>query len=559
MSQSSERARRISSVGRESLVTLTMCLATVAAAGQAPPILNSPYVCANGITYTVTVCKPYRADQWCETTEEQNGRLVTAMDSSWSSMTGRLQGCTNAANTKQPSSAPGSSANPAPQPATTAQQSFNPPYLKEFPTVDQIMAQLRGTSAQDTANRQMSAFHEFGQMIAALAGQRMAQNQLTPDEARIVTNYFNAYNNLAKSPPFPQDSYLGRPDFIATLFSTFRMPTIQGIYMAAQAHSNPPPGTAQPATRLAPTNDPGTLAARRCVELGGSMMQCMGTGLSEGFKSMIGINTDALTGRAAAGLVMFGLYKATSGLTFAFGDGNVDIASCGKMVQGGHNYTVEPSGSQYSITIKNQPRDLHLTLGVNGKITGPVAQDITGQQITGYEVVTNLKTGASTRNPIYGAITAHCNVGTLTPGPPTAPDQGLIADLSGAVSMILGAGSDSSAQQQVLLAPGPRLVGTYAGAGGMKIQFQDAGAVIDCAQAHVMAAYDIANAGGAVKIALKNGTLPISLTLTSGGTLMGTGTTAVNGKLMTGLDGDGNPVLTPTSANCSLGTLAAAR
>ncbi len=552
--QPSERTRRISRAGQVLSVALTIFPAAVAAAGQAPPVLNTPYVCANGITYTVTACKPYRADQWCETVEQQNGRLVTAMDSTWTSMTGRLAGCkvTSAAQPAQ-----GAAAAP-PQLAGGAQQTFNPPYLKEFPTVDQIMAQLKGASAQDTANRQLSALHEFGQMIAAMAGPRMAQNQLTPDEARIITNYFNAYNNMAKLPPFPQDSYLSRPDFIATLFSTFRMPTIQGIYNAAQAQTNQP-GSAQAATQLAPTSDPGTLAARRCVELGGSTMQCMGTGLSEGFKSMIGINTGALTSSGVNGLVLFGSYKASSGLTFAFGDGSVGIASCGKMVQGDHNYTIKPSGSQYSITITNQPQDLHLTLGVNGKIAGPAAQDITGQQITGYEVVTNLKTGASTRNPVYGPITVHCDVGMLTPGPPAAPDQGLIANLSGAVSMILGTGSDSSAPQQNLLAPGPRMVGTFASAGGLKIAFDDAGAILDCAKAHVKAAYDVANAGGVVKIAVKNSGSPIGLTLTSGGTLTGAGTASVNGKLMTGLDGDGNPVLTPTSASCPMNTLAPAK
>ena len=35
------------------------------------------------------------------------------------------------------------------------------------------MAQIKGTSAQDTAYRQLTALHEFGQMIAAMAGPRM--------------------------------------------------------------------------------------------------------------------------------------------------------------------------------------------------------------------------------------------------------------------------------------------------------------------------------------------------------------------------------------------------
>ena len=144
------------------LAAFVVLLATAAAAqSPAPPVLNTPYVCANGLTYTVTTCKPYRADQWCETVEKQNGNVVTTMDSAWSQMTGRLAGCTVA----PPPTSPAAPAAPA-----AAQTTFNPPYLKEFPTVDQIMAQIKGSSAQDTANRQLSAMHVFGQMIAAMAG-----------------------------------------------------------------------------------------------------------------------------------------------------------------------------------------------------------------------------------------------------------------------------------------------------------------------------------------------------------------------------------------------------
>ena len=102
------------------LAGLTILFAMGAAAQTpAPPVLNTPYQCANGITYTVTVCKPFGAtDQWCETIEKQNGNLVTAMDSSWSSMTGRLKGCTVAT--------PAPATPPAPQPPANSQQTFNP-------------------------------------------------------------------------------------------------------------------------------------------------------------------------------------------------------------------------------------------------------------------------------------------------------------------------------------------------------------------------------------------------------------------------------------------------
>ena len=55
-------------------------------------------------------------------------------------------------------------------------------------------------------------------------------------------------------------------------------------------------------------------------------------------------------------------------------------------------------------------------------------------------------------------------------------------------------------------------------------------------------------------IAVKNGNAPFGLTLQSNGALTGVGSATINGKLMTALDADGNPVLTPTSASCALGT-----
>jgi hypothetical protein len=476
------------------------------------------------------------------------------MDSAWSQMTGRLAGCT----VKPPSASP---AAPGPPASASTQQTFNPAYLKEFPTVDQIMAQVKGSSAQDTANRQLSALHTFGQMVAAMAGSRAAQNQMTPDETRIITNYFNAYTSFAKSAANPQDSYLGQASFINALFQTFSMPTVHQVWLTAQAQSQQQ-GGGNGQTPLAPTTDPGTLAARRCVELGGSMTQCMGTALSTGMKSLIGLSPGAMNGSRVTGLVMFGVYNASSGLHFTFGDGSVDIGGCGQMVQGGHNYVVQPSGSQYQIKIDNQPQPLVVTLGADGKIAAPAVQQITGQKIVSYFVETNLKTGASTRTPQYGPDTESCKVGTLSPGPATAPDQGMMGDLTSALSLmpsLFGGDSSSSAPKQFLLAPGPRLVGGYVSPGGLKIQFQDANTIIDCAQAHVMAEYDVANQAGTVTIAVKNGNAPFGLTLQSSGALVGVGSATINGKLMTAVDSDGNPILTPTSASCALGTMAPAK
>jgi len=552
--------RRVASLGG-----LAIFLASTLARSQAPPVLNSPYVCANGITYTVTVCKPFGADQWCETTEKQNGNLVTSMDSTWSSMTGRLKGCTNAANSKPSSGTPGAGA--PPQSAAVGQQALNPPYLKEFPSVDQIMTQVKGSSPQDTAYRQLTALHEFAQMITALAGPRMAQNRLTPDEARIVTNYFNAYQNLAKSTTNPQDAYAGKSDFTAGLFTIFSMPTIQKLWEQSNNMASAQGTNSHGAQQLAPTTDPAQIAARRCFELGGSGLQCVGAGMGTGLKQLIGIDLSALTATSKSGLIVLGTFTASSGLVFSFDDTGVDISNCGKMVRGLHSYSLTASGGKYLIKIDNQPQGFVVTLGPDGKASGPVAQDITGQQVTGYEVTTNLKTGAEVgRTPLYGPIAVHCNIGALAPGPKVVVDAGLPSSggtVLSAIGSVLGGLAGGSAggtnPGQFSLPPGPRMAGVFAGAGGLKIQFNNGNAVIDCAQAHVLAPYDVSLQGGSAVVSVKNGSSPFNLTVQASGALSGSGTTTVSGKLMTAMDDNANPIFAPTSASCPVGTLTAAK
>lgn len=530
-----------------------------AAQSPAPPVLNTPYQCANGITYTVTVCKPFGAtDQWCETIERQNGNLVTAMDSSWSSMTGRLKGCTVAT--------PAPATPPAPQPPANSQQTFNPPYLKEFPTTDQIMAQIKGSSPIDTANRQASAMHDFGLMISALAGPRVAQQQITPDESRLIINYFNAYTNLAKTTATQPDAYVGNNDFTALLFSTFSMPTIHQLWLASNSQAPGQPGGSNTRT-LPPTNDPAEIAIRRCFELGGAGLQCVGTGMGEGLKQMIGIDLSGLTGPSKAGLVVLGTFKSSSGLTFTFADGSVDIGNCGKMVRGAHNYTVGASGGRWSINIANQPQAFVVTLGPDGRAAGPAADDITGQQVTGYEVVTNRKTGAEvSRTPLYGPITEHCSIGALTPGPGVILDAGLSTGGSGMLSALgsvlstMAGDASSNDPNQFTVPPGPRMAGLFTNSSGLKIQFNDGNAVIDCAQAHVLARYDVSLQGGAAVVSLKSdGTNPFTLSVHSDGSLDLSQPVTVNGKLMTAMDDNANPIFTPTTATCNAGALAAAK
>jgi hypothetical protein len=550
---------------RGSAVILALAPVVGASAqAPAPPILNSPYVCPNGITYTVTVCKPFGADQWCETDEKQNGNLVTGMNSAWSSMTGRLQGCTNAG------SASGGS-----------QQALNPPYLKEFPTPDQVMAKEKGTDAKDTANRQMGAFEQLRQILNDLAESRGNKSQLTADEARIYGSYSLAYDNLAKPLGYRDDGYFANPNFVVSLFNTFPMPTVLQQWQAQnkqiaqlfKQRTNPTPSTGKTSTTgttdtgdaprpLPPTNDPSQIAIRRCFELGGTGLTCVGAALNQDTMVMMGMFPSSVPYR---GLVILGNFTAAGGPGFYFTNNNVNIGPCGEMVKGDHNYTVAASAGKYVISIVNQPQTLVVTLGPDRKGSGPAAQDITGLKVTMYQVTTNIKTGKEVgRQPFYGPVTVKCNIGALTPGPDvalssgvTSGDTGVDSSLFSALGSILSTMAGNASKPYTVPA-GPRMGGYYKNAGGLSIQFNDGSAIVECGQAHVLALYDVSSQGGQVTISVKNGTNPFTLTVNSDGSLSGSGTATINGKIMTALAG-ADPVFAPATASCPLNALTASK
>src|SRR5690242_487865 len=182
---------------RIGLATLFICLPLAAAIlAQAPPVLNQPYHCANGHTFTIVKCVPYRADQWCSWHEnDEHGQEVMNVNSTWTSMGGRLSGCTVASSAKP--STPSSSGSAAPS------GPLNPAYLKPFPTSAQLIARLKGSSPQDTTNLQLGALRELQQIISDLAGSRAGKGQFTPDEQRLLNDYSATYNKIAAPLNYP--------------------------------------------------------------------------------------------------------------------------------------------------------------------------------------------------------------------------------------------------------------------------------------------------------------------------------------------------------------------
>jgi hypothetical protein len=473
------------------LASLLICLAFVGAgfAQQAPPILNKPYRCAsNGHAFTILNCNPWKTDQMCTYREDdQSGRQVNSAVSLWTQMAGLMAGCTVAAT--KPAT-PNATAASSPQTASSARttsspkinsSAVNPAYLAQFPSVDQVMSQLKGTDAKDTTNLELGTFRQLPQFIEDLAGQRWIHNQMTPDESRLIGAYTLAYNNLAKPLNFPFDNYFNQPALLTKLASTFSMSQVISQWeggnqkAAAASVANLPPAPKPASTTksngAAGSALPGNAAVRRCAELGADVANCEMSGAG----TILGALSRGSTS-PAPGLRLSGSYKSSSGFTLDFNDDAVVITGCGQLASANHNYRIQPQGNQFAVSIDNQPQSFLVALGADGKVVGPSSVTIAGQVITGYKdgvagmknTATNTPVPGTVRvvhDPIYAPKTASCGVGSMSPGQIDPPAGAAFMD----VAMMMFPDTQTAQQKE---APGARMLGTFAGAGGLKIEFQ---------------------------------------------------------------------------------------
>lgn len=338
----------------------------------------------------------------------------------------------------------------------------------------------------------------------------------------------------------------------------------------------PPP---TPATRAVPpaagaasaptmANDPGTVAMRRCLELGGGTAECLGNGLQTGLLDLAGLGGNPLAnvvtnGVNPSGVRIGGTFTAADGLTIEFNNQTATISKCGKLLSDGREYTVTKRGNQLQVEIPNEPKPLVVQLGANNVFTGPAAFPITGQVITGYRsvyveqrrVIDNLPvpgSGHYEQVPNYETRTLNCGFASLRATGPTRPDGGVVGAISG---IFTGKPDPSSALSGTTEAPaGPRMGGTYAGPSGFKVEFQATAVVLDCGNAHVKRPYDVKNLTDRVVVTVRNGSVPMTLTVGPDGALTGSGSVDVAGRLVTGINGS-DVTFAPHQERCVLGTL----
>jgi hypothetical protein len=139
--------------------------------------------------------------------------------------------------------------------------------------------------------------------------------------------------------------------------------------------------------------------------------------------------------------------------------------------------------------------------------------------------------------------TERCNVGVL---PPVAATS----SISSTMTQVLGSQASKSANT----APGLRLIGTYAVAGGLKIEFRDDSATLECNTALSSEGYAVVPEGSQLVVKFQHSTGPLSLILQPNGSLTGSGSVDVNGRKIYRSQ-SGEIAYTPQNARCTLGTL----
>lgn len=483
---------------------------------------------------------------------------------------------------------------------TVLAQTASPDYTNDLPSVERVKAEIKGSDPTDSLARQVAVFTYLYTYVDRIKLNRDYRGPYTPGETRVMTAYRLAayqmsqdyakthtpdeakaferlhgqyemnsefYKDWSKRLIGPQSAaaYKGAE---AGLAATQRahVDSIKRANEEAQAHSTNAQGL---------SNDPTAVATRRCLELGGTNAGCMGRGLMSGFMDLVGFGDkaqEALMGPGRAGVVLSGLYKnpATTA-SLGFNENNATINGCGKLVADDHSYTIDKRPGSLHVTVDNEPHPIVLTMRPDGGLTGPGLIDVKGRIIIGYHTVTTTQMINGYRAspdqcngpcqtvstvPDYAPAMARCTIGSLAmpPPPKPAPAGAQPADNSGIMGLVTGLSDMLSPGGSASFdgGGGLRMAGKYGG-GTLLLDFSGNSLILDCGQAHLRQPYTVENTPNTLVIHVQNSGGPFTLALQPDNSLRGSGNTAVNGRLVTGMSGE-NVAFTPHSERCDVGT-----
>lgn len=462
-------------------------------------------------------------------------------------------------------------------------------YTTALPSVERVESQLQGTDPTDTAARQVAVFEYLQVYIRRIKETRDYRGPFSPGEQKLMADYAKAQYDLTQSftkshsqpevAKFSQlegqysinnaldwikqmegqqaaDTYKGTEASLAQSYQRNQDRIQQGLQQ-----NNGQSGSLMDGFRAGGGGNVQLKPEqKRCLELGGTMNQC-----ANAMMGLVGLIGNLVTMGAAdntpqqpplSGVILVGKYHSRTDLpeVALTVNGAATLSKCGTLVDLTAGYTIRKSGAATQIVVDNEPDPMVLTLRSDGSLSGPGNIAVKGSIIIGYHDVTTCSRGgtpyascATTSTPIYGASMQRCTVSQMAPQPappPPAKPKGMI----GQMGDLLGMGDP------VATIYGFRMIGPYAGS-GMQLAFDNGYVTLDCGQAHVNAPYTVDNTANGFVVHVQNAGGAFLLGVAPDTTLRGSGSTTVNGRLVSSVNGD-NVSFTPHSESCSIGTFA---
>lgn len=476
-------------------------------------------------------------------------------------------------------------------------------YTAALPSVEKVKAQLKGTDATDTIARQVAVFTYLQTYITRIRDARKYNGPFTPGEQKLMGDYALAAYQLSQDfskTHSPEEvkafqqlegryEIMNALDWIKQLEGQQAADTYRGTEASLaqsykqhedqlQQQMKQEQGRGRSSLAGDAVLDPKGIFAgaeasrekdpelRRCLELGGTLDACEGLGAMEGMASLLmpfAPKADPNAPSPVAGVIFVGTYHSKSQLpSISFGSGFATIQDCGSLVPDNHDYTLRKSGNTVQVVLANEPEPILVTLQPDGTLSGPGSVLVKGRIITGYTNTTktvmvdgapaaaqgyycNGPCSTTTSTPNYAPKIERCTIGSMTfvSPKPVAPQK-------------TGIGVVDALSTTSPLAAGFRMTGRYADNSGLTLEFDNHAVTLDCGQAHATLPYAVDNTPTGFDVRVQNGGGAFLLGVAPDNTLRGSGSTTVNGKLVSSIRGD-IVSYTPHSESCSVGTFAA--
>ena len=457
--------------------------------------------------------------------------------------------------------------------------------------MQRVETAIQGTDPTDTAARQVAVFEYLQVYIQRIKEARDYRGSYTPGELKLRTDYSKAQYDLTQSftkSHSPQEvatfnhlegnySVNNALDWIKQLEGQQAADTYKGAETSLSQSYKQHEDQLQQQMKQDNGQSGGLMDGfmaggggnvdlkpeqKRCLELGGTLKQCanamMGLVNLIGNLVTMGAEDNSPQQPPLSGVVLVGKYHSRTDLpeVALAANGAATLSKCGTLVDGTRTYTVRKSSAATQIVVDNEPDPIVLTLRSDGSLSGPGNIQVKGSIIIGsHNVTTCTREGTpyascgTTSTPIYGPSMQRCTVSQLAPqpAPPPPPKP---TGMVGQVADMFGAGD------AVATIYGFRMIGPYASSNGMLLDFDNGYVTLDCGQAHVNSPYTVDNTASGFVIHVQNGGGAFLLGVAPDTTLRGSGSTTVNGKLVSSVQGD-NVSFTPHSESCNVGLICA--